>query len=202
MTTLAFSSFAGIMFLFALTPGPGVFVIISKSLEIGFKSTIFLVFGLLLGDILYLLIAIFGLNLIASYLGNLFILVQYIGGAYLFFLAYKLIKSKPNNFDEIPSKISKKKNFLLGFFTTLSNPKVILFYLSFLPNFINLAKLNLKDVFILVILLCLVFSCAMLFYSYSASRAKELLLKKKSSKNMNNISALIMFVAGIYLISK
>ncbi len=202
MTNLAFVSFAGIMFIFALTPGPGVFIIISKSLEIGFKSTIFLLLGLMLGDILYLLIAIFGLSLVASYLGNLFVFVQYIGGAYLLFLAYKLIKSKPKKFGEIPSKISKKKTFLLGFFTTLSNPKVILFYLSFLPSFINLTKLHFKDVFILLILLCLSFSLAMLFYAYSASKARELLLKKRASKNMNYISAFIMFIAGIYLISK
>ena len=150
MSLLNIFAFSLAMFLLAITPGPGVFATISRALSSGFLNASFVVMGIVIGDIIFLLLAIFGLSAIASILGDFFILVKYLGGIYLLFLGYKILTSKEQetNLKGI-YELSWKKNFLTGLIITLSNPKVILFYLGFLPTFINLQTLTAIDIFII-----------------------------------------------------
>lgn len=112
MTLYSMLAFAGAMFLLAITPGPGVFATISRALASGFNNAAFVVLGIVLGDIIFLLLAIFGLSAIASVLGDFFIIVKYLGGAYLLYLGYKILTSKV---DETKVngvyELSWKKNF-------------------------------------------------------------------------------------------
>lgn len=200
LTILAFSS---AMFLLAITPGPGVFATISRGLASGFSHAAILVAGLVLGDIIFLLLAIYGLNAIASILGELFVLVKYLGGAYLIYLGYKILtsKEKKTNVDGV-KELSWKKNFMTGLIITLANPKVILFYLGFLPTFMNLQTLTLSDIFIVCLLVILVLGSVMLAYAYSASGAKKLFKSKKAKRNMNLTAGSVMITAGGALIIK
>ena len=94
MSLLNIFAFSLAMFLLAITPGPGVFATISRALSSGFLNASFVVMGIVIGDIIFLLLAIFGLSAIASILGDFFILVKYLGGIYLLFLGYKILTSK------------------------------------------------------------------------------------------------------------
>ncbi|WP_368031014.1 LysE family translocator [Arcobacter sp. s6] len=196
-------AFATAMFLLAITPGPGVFAIISRALASGFYSASFIVIGIVIGDIIFLLLAIFGLSAIASILGELFILVKYLGGAYLLFLGYKILRSKEKetNIKGI-EELSWKKNFLTGLLITLSNPKVILFYLGFLPTFIDLQTLNIIDIFTISTIVTIVLGGVMLAYAYSASSAKNLFKNNSSKRKMNIAAGSVMITAGGILIAK
>ena len=115
MTLYSMLAFAGAMFLLAITPGPGVFATISRGLASGFNNASFVVLGIVLGDIIFLLLAIFGLSAIATVLGDFFVLVKYIGGAYLLYLGYKILTSKETETNvEGVQELSWKKNFLAG----------------------------------------------------------------------------------------
>ena len=203
MSFLNMLAFSGAMFLFALSPGPGLFAIISNGLSSGFKNTSFLVIGMVLGDIIFLLLAIFGLSAITSILGEFFIIVKYIGGAYLLYLGYKILTSKEDdtNIEDI-KEISWKKNFFAGLFITLSNPKVILFYLGFLPAFINIQTLTYIDIVIVTTLVTIILGGVLLAYAYSASSAKKLFKSKSSKKKMNIVAGSVMITAGGALIAK
>ena len=203
MSLLNILAFASAMFLLAITPGPGVFATISRALASGFTNASFIVLGIVLGDIIFLLLAIFGLSAIASMLGDFFILVKYLGGAYLIFLAYTIFtaKEKDTNIKGV-YELSWKKNFLAGLLITLSNPKVILFYLGFLPTFINLHTLNASDIVIISIIVTLVLGSVMLTYAYTASKANSLLKNRSSKRKMNIIASSVMFTAGSFLILK
>jgi threonine/homoserine/homoserine lactone efflux protein len=203
MSTLNILAFASAMFLLAITPGPGVFATISRALASGFTNASFVVLGIVLGDIFFLLLAIFGLSAIASILGDFFILVKYLGGAYLIFLAYSIFTSKETETNiKGVYELSWKKNFLTGLLITLSNPKVILFYLGFLPTFINLHTLNANDIVIISIIVTLVLGAVMLTYAYTASKANNLLKDKNSKRKMNILASSVMFTAGSFLILK
>lgn len=203
MSTLNILAFASAMFLLAITPGPGVFATISRALASGFTNASFVVLGIVLGDIFFLLLAIFGLSAIASILGDLFILIKYLGGAYLIFLAYSIFTSKETETNiKGVYELSWKKNFLTGLLITLSNPKVILFYLGFLPTFINLHTLNTNDIVIISIIVTLVLGAVMLTYAYTASKANNLLKDKNSKRKMNILASSVMFTAGSFLILK
>ena len=203
MSLLNIFAFSLAMFLLAITPGPGVFATISRALSSGFLNASFVVFGIVIGDIIFLLLAIFGLSTIASILGDFFILVKYLGGIYLLFLGYKILTSKEQetNLKGI-YELSWKKNFLTGLIITLSNPKVILFYLGFLPTFINLQTLTAIDIFIISTVVTIVLGGVMLAYAYSASSAKNLFKSKSSKRKMNIAAGSVMISAGAVLIIK
>ncbi|MGB7401322.1 MAG: LysE family translocator [Arcobacter sp.] len=203
MSLLNVIAFASAIFLLAITPGPGVFATISRALASGFSNAAFVVLGIVLGDIIFLLLAIFGLNAIASILGDFFILVKYLGGIYLLFLGYKILTSKEKDTDvKAVQELSWKKNFITGLLITLSNPKVILFYLGFLPTFVNLQTLSTLDIVIISLIVTFVLGGVMLFYAYSASGARNLFKSKKSKRNMNIVAGSVMITAGGALIIK
>lgn len=200
MTLYSMLAFAGAMFLLAITPGPGVFVTISRGLASGFNNAAFVVLGIVLGDIIFLLLAIFGLSAIATILGDLFIIVKYLGGAYL---GYKILTSKENDRNvEGIQELSWKKNFLAGLLITLANPKVILFYLGFLPTFVNLQTLTAIDIVVVSFIVTIVLGGVMLGYAYSASSAKKLFKSKSAKRKMNIAAGSTMLTASGVLIIK
>jgi len=69
----------------AASPGPGVFATVARSLASGFRPALAVICGIILGDIIFLLLATFGLSMIAQALGDLFLVVKICGGAYLVF---------------------------------------------------------------------------------------------------------------------
>ena len=191
------------MFLFALSPGPGLFAIISSGLSTSFRNTSFLVFGMVLADIIFLLLAIFGLSAIAAILGDFFIIIKYIGGAYLLYLGYKILTSKVEDTNiEKTEELSWKKNFIAGLFITLSNPKVILFYLGFLPTFINLTTLTAYDIILVTALVATILTTVLLAYAYSANSAKRFFKSKSAKRKINIASGSVMMTAGGVLIAK
>ena len=203
MTLYSMLAFAGAMFLLAITPGPGVFATISRGLSSGFNNAAFVVFGIILGDIIFLLLAIFGLSAIATVLGEFFVIVKYLGAAYLLYLGYKILTSKEEdtNVDGV-YELSWKKNFLAGLLITLANPKVILFYLGFLPTFVNLQTLTAFDIAIIVTITVVVIAIVLLSYAYSASGAKKLFKSKTAKRKMNIAAGSVMITAGGVLAAK
>ena len=133
---------AGAMFILAVTPGPGVFATVARSLASGFSHAAMVVAGIVCGDLLFLLLAIYGLSFIADLLGSLFSLVKYVGGLYLVYLGLRIWFSSPQ-LSQVQGvhELSWKNNFLSGLVITLGNPKVMLFYLGFLPSFLDLQQL-------------------------------------------------------------
>jgi len=190
------------MLLFAATPGPGTFAIISRSLKDGFYYAAIMTFGLIVGDIIYLIIAIYGLNIVASMMQEFFIIIKYLGGIYLIYLGYKIFTSetKPQNYQNLPS--SKKSTFLSGFFITISNPKVIIFYLGFLPAFIDLQTLTTLDIFIVIFIVAISLAIVMLGYSYLAHNSRKFFQNQNSISTLNKTSGAIMAGAGGFLILK
>ncbi len=203
MTLINMLAFAGAMFLLAITPGPGVFATISRGMASGFLNAAYVVLGIVIGDIIFLLLAIFGLSAIAHILGDFFVIVKYLGGLYLLFLAYKILTAKELKTDlKAIEELSWKKNFMTGLLITLSNPKVILFYLGFLPTFVNLNSLTIIDVLIVCIIVTIVLGTVMLVYAYSASGAKKLFKSESAKRKMNLTAGSVMIGAGTYLIAK
>ena len=197
MTLLSLLSLATAVFILAVTPGVGVAATLSCAVSKGFKSASLLVAGIVLGDIVYLLAAIYGLGFVAKSFGEFFIVLRYIGGLYLIYLGYKIWSSKSS---VKVDKIGLKSNFIGGFLITLSNPKVILFYLSFLPAFINLQNLSTLDTIFIVLTVAITLALVLLAYAFMAIKVKGAFNLKNSS--LNKVSGAVMIGAGGVLIVK
>ncbi|MDA3917383.1 MAG: LysE family translocator [Deltaproteobacteria bacterium] len=205
MSLVSVLSFAIAIFVLALTPGPGVFAIISRSLASGFKTTLVMIVGCITGDIIFLLFAIMGMSAIAQTMGTLFLLVKIVGAAYLIFLGIKIWISKPVPVNQ--QQINGKKavrygNYLSGLGITLSNPKVILFYCGFLPTFMDLPSMTGFDIIIVTTVLAMVLSVVLISYAYLASSARLFFSSTRSVKWLNRTAGTVMISAGAAIAAK
>jgi threonine/homoserine/homoserine lactone efflux protein len=205
MSLVSILSFAIAIFVLAVTPGPGVFAIISRSLASGFKTTLLMIAGCITGDIIFLLFAIMGMSVIAQTMGTLFLLVKIVGAAYLIFLGIKIWISKPvpvNRQQINGKKAVRYGNYLSGLGITLANPKVILFYCGFLPTFMDLQSMTGFDIFLVTIVLAMVLSVVLICYAYLASSARLFFSSTRSVKWLNRTAGTVMISAGAAIAAK
>ena len=203
MTILTLITFAAAMFLLAASPGPGVFATVARALASGFSHAAVLVLGIVVGDLIFLLLAIYGLSAMAEILGSFFTFVKYAGGLYLIWLGIKIWRSpaEPHSVQGI-RELSWKKNFISGLVITLANPKVILFYLGFLPTFVGLSSLTRLDVLTISTVVITVLGAVLLVYAWAASRAGQLFKSKKSLSRINRCAGGVMITAGSAILLK
>ena len=203
MTLFSFVGLAAAMFVLAITPGPGVFATVSKALAHGFRQAVPVVLGIIIGDLIFLLFAIYGLSAMAETFGTFFAMVKYLGGVYLVWLGIKLWRTTPDTQDVANLKRpSGKYSFLGGLSITLGNPKVILFYLGFLPTFVALDTLSILDITLISLVVSFILGSVMLCYAFSASRARRLFQSRTARGNMNKTAGTVMIGTGFVLLSK
>ncbi|MCF6248641.1 MAG: LysE family translocator [Desulfobacula sp.] len=123
-----------------LTPGVDTMYIMTRSISQGKEAGLASVAGIISGCLVHVLCAAFGLSLILTTSAQIFWLVKWAGALYLIYLGLKTLFEKQALFDQKTSKNESKTIFKIykqGILTNVLNPKVALFFLSFLPQFIN-----------------------------------------------------------------
>jgi threonine/homoserine/homoserine lactone efflux protein len=187
------------MLILAASPGPGVFATVARALASGFRSAQAVICGIVLGDIIFLLFAAFGLSMVARVLGNMFFIVKICGGAYLVWLGVKIWLKDPEPVFENQDSDTRSQwaNFVSGLVITLSNPKVILFYCGFLPTFLDLSTLTVFDLAIVVAIITAVLVGVLGTYAYLASRARQFFTSKRSVRRLNRSAGSVMVAAGV-----
>lgn len=131
-------------------PGLCMNLALSLGLSVGFKNTLYMMFGELLSLLLVILLCAYSLSFIAQY-ELFFKIFKILSSIFLLYIAYTLLKAK---FAEAECVISNKAKFVLfvqGFMATISNPKAWIFMLSILPKFISLSNIYILSAIILLI---------------------------------------------------
>ncbi len=128
-----------------LTPGNDMMYVVSRSLSQGFKAGAYSALGIFLGCFVHILAAIFGLSIIIAQSALWFELIKFAGALYLIYLGIKTLfsKSSNENINSLP-QVHKRKLLKQGILTNALNPKVAIFFLSFLPQFVNPLSGNFK----------------------------------------------------------
>lgn len=191
------------VFVLASTPGPGVFATISCALASGFTAALAVVIGTVLGDLIFLLLAIFGLTLVIQHFDHAFIIIKILGGLYLTWLAYKFWTAEPIVPDDSNPSLEEYgtfKNLTTGLTISLSNPKVIIFYGAFLPAFVNPADLRLDGIIIVSAIITIVVGGVLLFYGYLASRARLFFQSETAMGNLNRTAGLILLGVALFVV--
>jgi threonine/homoserine/homoserine lactone efflux protein len=123
-----------------LTPGNDMLYIASRSTGQGIKAGIISCLGIMVGCLVHILAAVVGLSAIIARSAMAFDIIKYIGAAYLVYLGTRSLLSRKSvafRPDGKLPRLSYKKLFIQGAITNVLNPKVALFFLAFLPQFIN-----------------------------------------------------------------
>lgn len=126
-----------------LTPGPDMLYVATRSMHQGQKAGVVSALGIGAGSIVHCLAAAFGLSAILMYSATAFMVIKFAGAAYLIYLGIKTLLSKQSALGApMLERVSLKKMFWQGVITNILNPKVALFFLAFLPQFVNVEKGN------------------------------------------------------------
>jgi len=129
-------------FVYAISPGPGLFAVLAISTRYGPIPAVWLSLGHTIGDIIYVALAMLALNVLSDVISNSMLYVKILGASYLIYIGYQQWRSKGISFEQSSQKNSTLKLLMAGFVVGVTNPKTIIFYLSFLPIFIDLNNLT------------------------------------------------------------
>ena len=190
-TLIEFTSAA---FILALIPGPDNIFVLMQSLTQGKKAGIFVVFGLCSGLVFHTLAVAFGVAAIFKTSQMAFSVLKYVGCAYLLYLAYKSYKNSGDRIsDEKAPALSLKNLYFRGVVMNITNPKVSIFFLAFLPQFCDPAK---GSVFSQVTLLGIVFMITTLIVFgavafLSGTIGNKLLKSPKAQGYLNKLASFV-----------
>jgi threonine/homoserine/homoserine lactone efflux protein len=123
----------------AITPGPGIFYVLARSLRGGRKEGVLSAAGTFLGGLVHVAAAAFGLSAILAASAIAFETVRYAGAAYLIYLGYRMIRSRKQDV-ALDSTGTSGGTFVQGVMTEVLNPKTALFFLSFIPQFVSIQQ--------------------------------------------------------------
>jgi len=187
-----------------LVPGPGVAAIVARALGGGFWSAVPMVVGILLGDLVYLAFALFGLAAIATYFGPVFVVIRWAGALYLLYIAWKFWTAKPGAEQLGPKRgESKLRTLASGFALTMGNPKPIVFYLALLPTVVPLDRpitaLGATELTTIVVVVLLAIGSG---YAALAALARELFTSAKAIRRMNKTAGAIMAGAAAFVVAR
>jgi threonine/homoserine/homoserine lactone efflux protein len=202
---MTFSSIVALfsaMVVLAAIPSVSVLAVSTRAATSGFIHGIFTSLGIVLGDIIFIIIAIWGLSLLAETMGSLFVLIKYLGGAYLILLGIGLCRSKSKDIEtEEIVKSSLMSSFLTGLFITLGDQKATLFYLGFFPAFIDISKISYFDTGLIIAITTVAVGGVKLGYAFMADKAR-LLISSPIRKGMNMVAGCVMIAVGVFLVTK
>jgi threonine/homoserine/homoserine lactone efflux protein len=127
--------------LLAIAPGPGMLYVLARSLAGGKREGVLSAFGTFLGGMVHVFAAALGVSIVLAKSAAAFATVKYVGAAYLCFLGVRMIlDARRDNApeQEISQEVKPARNPLWqGVATEVLNPKTALFFLSFIPQFVN-----------------------------------------------------------------
>ncbi|MGH1403841.1 MAG: LysE family translocator [Alphaproteobacteria bacterium] len=183
-----------------LSPGPAMFATIGRALSQDLKTTYIFIFGIISGDLFFALLAMMGLAAIAAHYTLLFLIIKLIGGWYLIYLGIKNWKKAKTKTLESASKETGGKLFISGFLLTASNPKDLIFFISFIPAFMDLENAGIIEIVSAALIIAITFLITLSIYALSANRMKVIFSNEKTMTHLNRVAGLILIGVGLLVL--
>ncbi len=207
MESSTFIYFLTASILLTLAPGPDILYLLTKSLADGAKSGIILACGLVSGIVFHTTLVMVGVAALIKSSATALLLLKIFGATYLLFLAFGAFKSARagKQLGIKNEELGIKKSSALykrGVLMNVLNPKVLLFFLAFLPQFVDLSSdgTSLRILFLGVVFAAqalIIFSIVAMF----AGRVRNLILRKKNiGQILNLVEALVLALIAVGLI--
>ena len=159
-----------------LKPGPDILFVINQSIE-DKKSGLLVAFGLCSGLVVHTLVLAFGLSAIIEQNDNIIMFFKYFGSFYLFYLAFQEFKK-----DSVTSERQKENFYLRGVYMNLINPKVLIFFLAYFPNFLFSDTISISYQFIILGAI-FIFQALIVFSAVSLASNRLISILKVDVKN-------------------
>jgi len=198
MTIEIWAAFALASCLLLIIPGPTILTVVSYSVSHGSRVYFPLISAVAVGDATALVLSIAGLGAVLATSAWLFTVVKWIGGLYLIYLGFRLITSDSTVIknDASGSLDSKWALFRNTWLVTALNPKGIVFFVAFLPQFINTSVAAAPQLWILSMTFVVLATVNALLYAVFAVNARRLLASPVAQKRFNLGGGGLLILAG------
>ena len=184
----------------SLTPGADTVFILTKSIAGGYRQGVASVAGIVCGLFVHTTLAAFGLSVILMTSALLFNIVKIAGAAYLIYLGIMALKSKSSININKENASSFFLVFRQGLFTNLLNPKVALFFLALLPQFVKSNAESPVPFLILGFTFIFIGSLWSLFLVWASARISNTLRQSKFSYYLNKAAGVIFIALGLNIL--
>jgi threonine/homoserine/homoserine lactone efflux protein len=174
-------------------PGPGVTALVARVLARGTYGAPAYIAGFIAGALLWFTLAATGLAAIAATFATLFVVIRYLGAAYLLYLAWKLWTAPVRPATAVDSSPEGRgRLFLAGLAINLGNPKAVVFFLALLPTVVDLGALTPLGFAEMALLIVLIVAGVFAAYTIAAARARRLFTSPRALRIANRGSAVVM----------
>ncbi|HMO03959.1 MAG TPA: LysE family translocator [Kiritimatiellia bacterium] len=200
MTLASLFAFAGAMLVLAALPGTSVLTVVARSVAGGFRHGAAAAAGVVLGDFVYILLALGGLHALVARFGDVLSWVRVGCGLYLVWLGWTMARaSSPGIPVEQEGTGSCWSSLVAGLVLTLADQKAILFYLGFFPAFFDVPALGAGEIAVIVAVTAVCVGGVKLVYAALAGRAAAWLSSGRAAWLTRGCGAMLA-VVGLWLI--
>ena len=193
--------YAGALFILFATPGPVWVALLARSLSGGFHAAWPLAVGVVVGDVIWPLIAILGVTLLVSEFAWFMEVMRWVAVLMFTVMGIMLIRKKAEslNADSRLTRPGMWAGFIAGLAVIMSNPKAILFYMGVLPGFFDLTRVTVYDIAVICFLSFLVPLLGNLVLAAMVDRVRGLLTSPEALRKVNITSGVLLIAVGLVI---
>jgi threonine/homoserine/homoserine lactone efflux protein len=196
-------AFVGATTLLILLPGPIVTLVIANSLSYGSRAGLTNIIGTTTANIIFFAIGGFGMTWLLALLSDWFLVIRWVGAAYLVYMGIRLWLTKPQELKEHaqsePKPFYAKTYFLQGFAVAITNPKTIIFYAAFFPQFIDPTLPTGEQLLVLSITFLIIATVLDSGYAILAGKLRPFLIGEQRGRIRNRITGTLLILTGMAL---
>ena len=174
------------------SPGPSIVTLVARVVARGPAGAPAFALGLLIGDLVWLAVAVLGLAVIAATFQTVFLAIKYLGCAYLLWLAWKLWTVPALALDAGIVAPERREGWRLvgaGLALALGNVKTMTFYLALLPALVGLQGIGTSGFLLLAAVIVVVYGAVLAGYIVAAARARRLFASARAVRAVNRVAA-------------
>ncbi|MEO1555008.1 MAG: LysE family translocator [Pseudomonadota bacterium] len=193
--------YSGALAILFLTPGPVWVGLIARSLSGGFHAAWPLALGVVVGDVMWSLLAIFGITWVLSVYGGFLEALKWVAAIMFVVMGALVIRSADKQIDT-DSRLTRPgmwAGFVAGLVVILGNPKAILFYAGMLPGFFDLTRLTALDIVIIATLSMVIPLIGNLAMALFIDRARRLMQRPEALRRMNITAGVLLICVGLVI---
>lgn len=183
-----------------LLPGPIVTLVIANSLAYGTRTGVMTSLGASFGNLILAAAGAAGLVAALSYLGDVFEVIRWAGAAYLIWLGIKAWREEPHTLDDTKPMRKSSTVFAQGIVVALTNPKTIIFYAAFFPQFINPVAPAAPQLALLAVTFVVLATILDTGYALLAGRLRVYMADVKRAKIKNRLTGALLIGTGIGMV--
>ena len=201
MAEIDYVALAVASFIFAITPGPGILAVLAISINRGSAHGVAMSVGEVCADMVYLLLAMISLASLSASLADFLYYVRIIGAGYIGWMGIRQMTAPPARAGQVPVTTGGVIGaFATGVMISITNPKVILFYLLFLPVFIDLSAMTVASGATVMVVMFISVLAGPLLVVVVGRRARDIATGEVSGRWLNRITGMMLIAVAVAMI--